>query len=237
MTDRPQADRPARLPLIALLLAALALTAVIAVAAVRRSSDAQSVALTPANPGPFRGGVLPKGIDRAPAPDFRLRDASGGRVDTRELRGKPYALTFLYVECPDVCPLIGQEIRAGLELLGSRADEVAVVAVSVDPQGDTPEAVRAWLKRHRLPRNFHYLIGDERELKPVWDAYYAAPQIPGRAQSAHTASIWLIDARGRWRTKFSAGAPVAPKDLAHDFRVLLQETDRRAAAADAGSRG
>ena len=175
------------------------------------------------SPGPFKGGSLPDGVRGAKAFEFELVDARGGTTGTGDVAGKPYIITFLYTDCPDVCPLIGAELRRALELLGPRAGEVAVLAVSVDPEGDTPTAVRDWLERHRLPDNFHYLVGSEDELKPVWDAYYAAPQIPGRAESAHTASMWLIDARGRIRTKFSGGMPVPPEDIAHDLRLLLDE--------------
>jgi protein SCO1 len=216
---------PARGPLIALLGLALAATVVVAVVAARGGGADRPAAPTAAS-GAFRGGQLPQGVDLRRAPRLRLRGASGGTFDTAVLRRRPYALTFLYVHCPDVCPLIGEEIGRALRLLGRRAAQVAAVAVSVDPKGDTPEAVRAWLRRHRLPRNFHYLIGSERRLKPVWNAYYAAPQIPGRPESTHSASIWLIDRAGRWRTKFSAGLPVPPGDLAHDFRLLLGERAR-----------
>ena len=75
----------------------------------------------------------------------------------------------------------------------------------------------------RMPHNFHYLIGSADELRPVWNAYFAAPQAPGAEDSLHTASIWLIDARGRWRTKFSGGVPVPPAGIAHDLRVLVAE--------------
>lgn len=99
-----------------------------------------------------------------------------------------------------------------------------MLGVSVDPSGDSPEAARHWIDRQRLPRNFRYLVGSRRDLAPIWKAYFAAPQIPGRPEtSSHTASVWLIDARGRLRTRYSAGAPVRPEDLAHDFGWLLRE--------------
>ncbi len=173
--------------------------------------------------GPFKAGYLPDGVRGRKAFKFELADARGGTIATDDLVGRPYALTFLFTDCPDVCPAIAAELRRALELLGPRADDPAALAVSVDPAGDTPAAVRAFLDRHRLPENFHYLIGRERQLQPVWDAYYAAPQIPGRPESTHTASIWLIDHRGRIRAKFSAGAPIPPEDIAHDLRILLDE--------------
>jgi protein SCO1 len=222
----PGDGRPARGPLVALAIAALAGTVALTLLAVA-AEDAgnEDTATAPLQRGPFRGNPLPPELAGRPAPDFRLRDARGGRLGTSDLRGLPYALTFLYTDCPDVCPLIGQEVRRAIELLGKQRDDVAVAAVSVDPEGDTADVVQPWLRRMRLPGNFHYLIGTERELRPVWKAYFAAPQRPGVEQSLHTASIWLVDARGRWRTKFSGGVPLAPTDIAHDLRVLLREHD------------
>lgn len=165
---------------------------------------------------------LPPGLAGRPAPRIRLADARGGTLDSASLTGRPYLVTFLYANCPDVCPLIGAQLRQTLERLGPDADRVAVLAVSVDPRGDTPEAVRTWLRRLREPAQFHYLIGDERALAPVWKAWYAAPQIPGDPESAHTAIVWLVDARGRLAAKLAAGQAFDPSALARDVRSLLR---------------
>jgi protein SCO1/2 len=127
--------------------------------------------------------------------------------------------------------LIGQEIRVALERLGPDARRVGAVAVSVDPRGDTSAAVRVWLRRHRLPDGFRYLIGPERELAPVWRAWYAAPQISGDPESAHSAVVWLVDARGRLAAKVPAGAAFDPDGLASDLRVLLDRAPERTRAA------
>ena len=173
--------------------------------------------------GRFRGGRLPKTIDRADAPQFRLADARGGTIDTRELAGRPYVVTFLFTDCEDVCPLIGQELRLALEALGDRGREVTVVAVSADPAGDTAASVRKWLHTQSMPPNFRYAIGAQEELAPVWKAHYAAAQPDDKSESAHTTSIWLVDRAGRWRTKFSGGVAIPPSDIAHDLRILLDE--------------
>jgi protein SCO1/2 len=163
----------------------------------------------------------PPGLAGRAAPAIRLADARGGTFDTRTLAGKPYLVTFMYTNCPDVCPLIGAELRDMLERLGPDARRVRVVAVSVDPRGDTRESVLAWLRRQREPQQFHYLIGGERELSPVWRAWYAAPQIPGDPESSHTAIVWLVDARGRLAAKVAAGGPFDAAGLARDVRSLL----------------
>ena len=221
--------------LLALLAACFAATAALAYLALAKEGADEPLAIVEQQSGPFRGGQLPPELAGAPAPAFSHSDARGGEIGTADLSGRPFAVTFLYTSCPDVCPLIGQELREALELLGPRGDQVEVLAVSVDPENDTPEAVRAWLESNELPPNFHYLVGTEAELEPTWDAYFAAPQPAGEPDSAHTASIWLVDSDGRLRTKFSAGVPVPPADIAHDLALLLDDVKRRQAAAGAGS--
>ena len=185
-----------------------------------RAAPAVPVAVAPAD-GPLLGGPLPEGLDGSQAADFTLRDARQDEpIDTRDLRGQPYIVTFLYTDCVDVCPLIASELDQALEHLGR---EVPVIAVSADPEGDTKIAVRRWFAERDLPGSFRYVIGTEEELRPVWDAYYAAPQPGDREVSAHSASIWLVDGQGRLRSKFSGGIPVPPADIAHDLRVLLDK--------------
>lgn len=164
---------------------------------------------------------LPPGLAGRAAPRIRLTDARGGSFDTGSLAGKPYLVTFLYANCPDVCPLIGSQLRETLAQMGADAHRIGVVAVSVDPRGDTPAAVRSWLQREREPQQFHYLIGTQRELAPVWRAWYAAPQIPGDPESAHTAIVWIVDAKGRLTAKVPAGQPFDVRGLARDMRALL----------------
>ena len=98
-----------------------------------------------------------------------------------------------------------------------------VVAVSVDPRGDTRKAVQRWLELHQEPANFHYLIGSQRTLAPVWHAFYVSPQTPGDPHSSHTAVIWLINRRGKLQALISAGIPINITNLAHDFGVLINQ--------------
>ena len=219
--------RPPARQLLALVVLAVLGSLALVLVAVRATRDGDDPPATgfSGRQAPFLSNRLPDGVRDKPAPHIRLADARGGTLDTRRLRGTPYVVTFLFTDCPDVCPLIAQELGKALELLGPRAQKVAVAAVTVDPKGDTPQNVRAWLARMRLPHNFHYLIGSEATLKPVWRSYFVGPQRRGVKQSLHTASIWLIDAKGRWRTKFSGGAPVPPADIAHDLRVLIRENE------------
>ena len=105
---------------------------------------------------PFKGAIL---THPAAPPDIALRDQHGQMVRLSALRGKAVLLTFLYTHCPDVCPLTALNLNSALGLIGSQAKNVAVLAVSVDPQGDTPAAVRGFIRSHHLRAQFHYLTG------------------------------------------------------------------------------
>lgn len=166
--------------------------------------------------------TLPPGLAGREAPGIHLADARGGRLDTHSLHGRPYALTFLYTHCPDVCPLIGSEVSRALALLGADRQRVAALAVSVDPVGDTRPSVLQWLRDHHEPAEFHYLVGSERELRPVWKAWFAAPQRRGDPESAHTAAVWLVDADGRLAGKIDGAEPFDPHLLATELRRLIR---------------
>jgi protein SCO1/2 len=220
--DPPAVDQRPRVS--RTLVVALVLLTLVGVAGAYLSATQDESAPSSAPDGGFRGSTLPVQLTQSAAPPIRLRDSDGRLLDTRELGGRPYAVTFLYTQCPDVCPLIGQQVKQGLEQLGAAGRDVTVLIVSVDPRGDTAEAVRVWMRRQRMPSNVRYLIGSRDELRPVWEAYYAVPQDVERPEtSTHSAAVWLIDADGRRRTKLDAGQGLRPEDFAHDMRLIRRE--------------
>jgi protein SCO1 len=80
-------------------------------------------------------------------------------------------LTFIYTHRPDVCPLIVANLHNALVRLGPDANKVQIVAVSVDPKGDTPKTVKAFLAAREMTGRMEYLIGTPKQLAPVWKAY------------------------------------------------------------------
>lgn len=178
-----------------------------------------------ASNGELRAEPLHPELEGRPAPGFALHDATTGRrLNEQQLKGKPHLVTFLYTRCPDICILIGHEIREALKELGPEAKEVSAVAISVDPAGDSDAAIKEWVKRHELPGNFHYLNGSEQKLAPVWRDWFVIPQDEDRVRiSLHTAVVWLVDRQGRLRAKYSGGTPIDPADLAHDLKALIRE--------------
>lgn len=154
-----------------------------------------------------------------PAPDFTLHDAAGRTVRLSQLRGRAVLLTFVYARCPDVCPLMVGKLRAALARLGPRARGARVVAVSVDPRGDTPALVRAFVARHGMRGRMSYLIGSRAALAPVWKAYgIGVAGTPEQREVGHSALVTGITAAGRLQTLYPPTFSVAA--VAHDVPLL-----------------
>ena len=78
-----------------------------------------------------------------PAPPLALRDSLGHPVNIDQYRGKAVLVTFIYDHCPDICPLMVGNLHNAQAELGPEAAKVQIIAVSVDPRGDTPKTVAA----------------------------------------------------------------------------------------------
>jgi protein SCO1 len=148
------------------------------------------------------------------APLISLHDDRGRAISLSEFRGKWVAVAFIYTHCPDVCPLIAQNLNRAL----AKAPDLRVVAVSVDPKGDTPAAVRAFIRSHHLTTTFHYLIGSRAQLSPVWRAWHVAA-VPGPAKTvSHSSFEVLVDPNGHERAYYDATVTAA--DVLHDLKQL-----------------
>ena len=166
----------------------------------------------------FIGGTIQ---NPSVVPDFALRDQAGRMVSIGAERGKLVLLTFLYVECRDVCPIVAGNLNTALRRLGTERKDVTVLAISVDPIGDTKKAVQRYVSDHQLLPQFHYLIGSKRELEPVWKAYSVVSKRRARGDVDHTLYTLLVDRTGKARVLYDATA--LPGEIVHDLRIVLDE--------------
>jgi protein SCO1/2 len=169
--------------------------------------------------GTIAGALRPPGI---PPADFALRDQDGERVSTADVRGQVTVVTFLYTTCEDACPLVAQQIRGALDLLGR---DVPVLAVSVDPVGDTQRRARSFLLDQRLVDRMDFLLGSSEELRPVWDDFGIQPQTVREdgPQSDHSVSVVLLDRDGVQRIGYPING-LTPDALAGDIALLERES-------------
>ena len=193
----------------------LALLAIVAAAAGCGGTAAPELTVKAAKPSTYAGNPV---TPQRRAPGIALHDAWGRPVSLAAQRGRWVLVTFLYVHCPDVCPLIAQNLNGALRQLGPKRDRVRVLAVSVDPKGDTARAVKRYVAERGLLPQFRYLIGSKAQLTPIWAAWHvlAVSQKPGVVD--HVAYTILVDPTGKQRLLYDA--QVKARQVLHDLRLL-----------------
>ncbi len=159
-------------------------------------------------------------LGNSPAPNFLLTDQFGKQVSLAEFKGKPVVLTFLYTNCPDLCPLTAEKLHATMQDLGSAAPKVGILAVSTDPVRDTTSAALKFSQAHRMQDYWHYLIGPRNKLAPIWSAYGIYAQQEQQTIN-HSLGLYIIDKQGHERVFL--GNDFTPTQLATDLQALLKE--------------
>jgi protein SCO1/2 len=192
-------------------------TALLALVAVLAGCGGSKTAQTSTAASRFAGGEL---TPPRTAPPIALHDADGTPVTLAAQRGRYVLVTFIYTHCPDVCPLITQNLNAALRAIGpATRKQVRVLAVSVDPAGDTPTAVRRYTRAKHLFPQFRYLIGTRAELRRVWKAWHVLAVDTKPDLVDHVAYTALIDTKGKERVLYDAS--VHATQVVHDLRALM----------------
>ncbi len=177
---------------------------------------------TNTNPATSQSSLQGTNLESVPAPDFQLKDQFGNPISLAQFKGKPVVLTFLYTHCPDVCPLTAEKLHATMLNLGKDAQRVAVLAVSMDPKGDTAAAAQNFSKVHKMIDYWHYLIGTHDQLAPVWASYSVDAQAATSSGSvSHTSAVYVIDKQGHERVLLDND--FSSSQLAADLKLLLGE--------------
>ncbi len=168
----------------------------------------------------FAGSTLQPPV---PAPPLNtLRNYDGSQFDLGAQRGKAAFVTFLYTHCPDVCPLIAANLHnAYAKMTPEQRSHVAIVAVSVDPHGDTAGSVAAFMHSHQLAGEGKYLIGGAHQLAQVWSAWKVGSEKDTSRPDLvnHSALIYGVGANGKLYTIYPAS--FEPSQIVHDVKPLL----------------
>jgi protein SCO1/2 len=172
---------------------------------------AAALVLTSAAPGP-KVETSGKALIGGP---FALTDPEGKTVTDQDFRGKHMLVFFGFTNCPDICPAELQVMAASLEELGNKADKVAPIFITLDPERDTPQAVGAYVKNFG-PR-FIGLSGSPQDIDKAAKAYRVAYSkfVPEGGDAAkgysvdHTAFVYFMSPDGQYITHFPYGTPAA----------------------------
>jgi protein SCO1/2 len=174
----------------------------------------------------FGGGAQPK---------FHFTDITGAefarRLDLPDVDGKPRSLAdwkgkvtvvfFGYTQCPDVCPTTMAELAQIRTMLGSDGDRLQTVFVTIDPERDTPEVLKAYVAN--FGPNVVALRGNPEQTAAAakeFKVFYA--KVPGKTPGGytmdHSAASFVFDPSGRVRLFVPYGGD--PKLLAADIKLL-----------------
>ena len=157
------------------------------------------------------------------AKNFNLTDQNGQARTLKDFAGKVVVVFFGYTQCPDVCPTTMQELTEVKRLLGPDGDKLQAVFVTVDPERDTTELLKAYVEN--FDPSFVALRPTAEQLPAVakeFKIYYK--RVEGKTPTSytmdHSAGSYTFDPQGRIRlfNRYGSGAKV----LAEDFKWLLK---------------
>ena len=154
--------------------------------------------------------------------DFHLTDHTGKSRTLADFRGKVVVMFFGYTHCPDVCPTTLSEMRQVMQMLGSDAQRLQVLFVTVDPVRDTPELLSKYVPS--FDPSFLGLFGDlsatEKVAKDFKIFYRVSPGKTADSYSVdHTAASLVFDPQGRLRLFINYGQ--GADKIAPDIKKLL----------------
>ncbi len=157
------------------------------------------------------------------ARDFKLPDFNGQARSLQDFRGKLVVVFFGFTPCPDVCPTALSDLSEIKKQLGPDGDKLQGVFITVDPERDTPEVLKAYVGN--FDPGFVALRGSLDELERVKQEFKIhAKKVEGKTPGAytmdHTAASFVYDTQGRLRLYVRPGA--GPKVLLDDLKLLLK---------------
>jgi cytochrome oxidase Cu insertion factor (SCO1/SenC/PrrC family) len=143
---------------------------------------------------------------------FTLVDQTGKKVTDKDFRGRYMLVYFGFTNCPDVCPSGLQLMAAALDKIGTKADQVTPIFITVDPERDTPEQLASYVSSFH-PRLLG-LTGSPEQVAAALKAYrvYAKkvedPKSTAGFTYDHTSLIYLMDHNGEYIAHFTHATSV-----------------------------
>lgn len=121
---------------------------------------------------------------RYQVPDVELTDQNGQKVRLQTLLGasEPYALNFIFTTCTTICPILTASFSHMQHELGTEADSLRLISISIDPEYDTPKVLKTYSERVNATKNWTFLTGDYKTVVAVEKAFdsYASDKMNHR---------------------------------------------------------
>ncbi len=154
--------------------------------------------------------------------DFDLLDHHGAKRQLSDYQGKVVVLYFGYTHCPDVCPTAMADMAKMMKLLGSDANQVQVLFVTLDPERDSQQVLAKYVPS--FDERFVGLYGNAQqtaEVAKIYKVFFEKKDVAGKSGYTidHSAGAFVFDKAGKVRIYFRNGQK--PNEMASDLKQLL----------------
>lgn len=146
-----------------------------------------------------------------------------------DFKNQYVVMGFLYTNCPDICPLITQNLLQIQKNL-NYPENVQFVALSFDPQRDTPSVLKRYGELFGTGKNFTFLTGDTLQVNAFLDSARVRVNVSMRQTTEsgkeiyflnHSDKMMVFDKKGRLIIEYGGSYPQVPKLLTEDFQQIL----------------
>ena len=147
---------------------------------------------------------------------FELTERSGEIVKSEQLLGQPYVVSFFFSTCPSICVQQNQKLK---ELQNEfEGQGVKFVAISVDPETDTPEVLREYAARFGAdPEQWLFMTGDLNYIRRVGGEIFRQPV----DQRFHSERFVLVDPKGKIEGFYSWPEKAQFWKLQEKIRIMM----------------
>ena len=161
------------------------------------------------------------------APGFTLTSQDDQSVSLDDFRGKVVVVTFIYTACSDTCPLLTNKMAQVQEELGTLfGKKIVFVSITVDPEHDTPEALKQYAQNFNANlAGWYFLTGEPTAIREVERRYGVFAAKAPEAGVNHTFLTSLIDSKANLRVQY-LGVSFDPAEFRSDLLGLVDESDK-----------
>ena len=158
------------------------------------------------------------------ARDFSLTDHNGQARSLKDFKGKVVVMFFGFTQCPDVCPTSMNELAEVKKMLGKDGDRLQGLFVTVDPERDTPEVLKAYMGNFDPSFLALYTTTPEQLTTLAKDYKVYFKKVDGKTPTSdtmdHSAGSYVYDTEGKLRLYTRYGTGVQP--LVDDIKLVLK---------------
>jgi protein SCO1/2 len=165
----------------------------------------------------------PEPAASGPGGPFQMVDQNGRAATESLLKDRWTVVFFGFTYCPDACPTMLQALKAAEAELGRKAKDIQVVFVSVDPERDTPESLKAYVADDAFPEGTIGLTGTPEQVAAMAKAYRVYFKRRGEGEDYlvdHTTAAFLMNPKGEFVRVLAAG--MTPTEMAAQIRDAMR---------------